>query len=80
MVVSLWELKNESMTFLARHERLIDAGYKALYKTAYKAVRVASFAGCKDNVNYVAIYDKPFEMQEILYNLGGTIAPVIELK
>ena len=60
--------------------RQIDAGYRTVYDSAYKAVSVASAAACKDKVSHVAMYDRPYEMQEILYNLGGMIAPAVELK
>lgn len=80
MVTSMWELKDGQMTFIERNMRQIDAGYRTVYDSAYKAVSVASAAACKDKVSHVAMYDRPYEMQEILYNLGGMIAPAVELK
>lgn len=80
MVASMWELKNKKMVFLDRHMRQIDAEYRSVYERVIKSVSVASFATSKDKVNYVAIYDKAMELQEIVYNLGGQIVPMIEIK
>ena len=80
MMVLLWELRDGKMRFITRNDRQIDLDYRALFDCYFKSVSIASSIASKDKISYAAVFNQPFEMQEILFNLGQTITPVIEVK
>ena len=80
MMVLLWELLDGKMRFITRNDRQIDLDYRALFDCYFKSVSIASSIASKDKISYAAVYNQPLEMQEIIYNLGHTITPIIEVK